>query len=635
MNKITLLLKLYRKRQRDNIIMFILFFMLSAAISMVLFVQANNERLLKNQFASSGIAGGLDVPNVISELGTAFVNAENVLGIIASAAIMAGVTGGLSLIGFRNSNSTKALVMMQIYGMQKKDVFLKSLIDAVICGVPSSVTGHLMGYFLFGHFSEKILSAERLVGLGSQTSVIVFWKTLFLIEFIVFWGNLFFDLKVMERSPVEYMYNRRAKRKKFYHTGILFIEFAGTAGYALAFFHIKKDYVLVCGVIVLLLAVILFSVFHLFFGIFTKKKRRNLKINSLKDISFCFLCSRNKRDAALAVVISIGTIILCFAANILFNVSGILRNAYRDNMGYTSVIFADGFQEKVSIQKLLDDTGYKYTSGYSKLMNYSELNGMDAEDGQFWAFIVENQTDRNLHFSVPEGTFISEEYFKNKCHLKEREYSNIFGDRITYTGALKDNQYLSLVSYNFIVNKADYKLKIDETFSPVYLLNLSVEEEQRLRRLLRGYGCRLNTASELIDEIKTGMSEYIDILALTVGMIFVVTVVIFYAVISTDLNKRRLELYLYRIFGASFNKAQSIIFGEYLMIALISSFGVSFTVMLFGEIYFYCGLGKHFPFSISIMLVATGCAAIFVFVCCRVAAFLNTKTAGLEVIRDE
>ena len=62
----------------------------------------------------------------------AFQASENILGVIAIAAIAVGALGISCLIWFRNSSIEKSQVIVRIMGMEIKDVILKALMDAVI-----------------------------------------------------------------------------------------------------------------------------------------------------------------------------------------------------------------------------------------------------------------------------------------------------------------------------------------------------------------------------------------------------------------------------------------------------------------------------------------------------------------------
>ena len=628
MNKYSLFLKLYRKKFAENTILFFLFSLLAAAISMVLFVQNNNQALFQNQLSQLGFSG-------METFSFAYQSTENVLGIIAVATILIGAGGGMCLIGFRNKSIEKSIVMMHIFGMQKKDLIIKAVMDAVIYAFLSSCIGCCCGYLLFNHFANNILQTTVELTFLSFQSITVFCKTLGLVAYIVLFSNLYIDFKLTETPVAEILYQRKGSGGQHHYLYILMAEVAGVALYSALFFHVKRNYIFIFGVVALLLASVLFGVFHLFFGVFTKKRRKTKKISSAKDLSFCFLCSRNRRDALLSIVISVGTIFLCFAANIIFNISGMLRSAYQDNMGYTILVRADDFEQRSQIKDCLDKNGFTYTFGYSKLMEYSQLNHMNGVDGQFYALVIEDQTDGNPHFTVSKGSFLAENYFATRCKLTEGLKTNVFGSETVYEGKMQDNQYLSLVSYNFIVNKEDWNLDIDDSWRAIFLLDASISEEKELENLLVNLDCHIESASALIDELKELLSDYLDILILAAAMIALVTVTIFYTVISSDLTNRKTEIYLYRVFGASFAKAQEVIFYEYSLIALISSFAVSFSIMVCGELYFYFGLKKHFPLSLPIIAATTALAVIFVFMCCRVAGYVNTKNTGLEVIRDE
>lgn len=213
--------------------------------------------------------------------------------------------------------------------------------------------------------------------------------------------------------------------------------------------------------------------------------------------------------------------------------------------------------------------------------------------------------------------------------------SDLFGSETNFLGNLEDNQYLSLVSYNFIINKEDWELGIDNGWNAIILMDVSLAQEKELESQLKDFSCHVESASAIIDELKDLMSDYFELLILVTGMIIIVTAAIFYSVISSDLTSRKTETYLYRIFGASFVRAQEVIFYEYMLIALISSFAVSFTIMVCGELYFYFGLKKHFPLSIPVVAITTAAAVLFVFLCCQTAGYVNTRNTGLEVIRDE
>ena len=638
MNKLSLFCKLYRKKLSENAILFLLFSILAAAVAMVLLVQKNNAGLLQNQMTRTGFGYDAEHFSRICQ------SAENTLGLIAIAAVFIGAIGGLCLIGFRNQSTEKSIVIMYLFGMQKKDLVVKALLDAVAYAFLSSCAGFCCGYRLFLHFSKQILEVEvswTLVSLQSMAlfslqSAAVFLETFGLIAFLIFLGNLFVDLRITEKSIVQILYGRKgAGGKQNNCRYILAGEIFGILLYSLLIFHVNASYLFAAGLVVIFLSAALFFAFHIFFGSFTKKSRKNRKIGKVRDLSFCFLCSRNKRDALLAIVISMGTIFLCLAANIIFNINGVLRSAFQDNLGYSCLVRVDDFGQKDLIRSRLDKNGITYTYIYSKLMDYSQLNHMENEEGQFWALVIDSQTDGNRHFFVPENSFYTEKYFAGRCGTRKGQQYDLFGSPVVCLGSMEDNQYLSFVNYSFLVNMDDWELGIDDSWHAMFLINTSLSAEKKIEGMLTDLSCHLRTPAEIIEEIREMLSDYLDILALVAGMIVLVTVAVFYTVIRSDLSQRRTEMYLYRVFGASFAKAQKVIFYEYVLIALISSLAVSFSVMVCGELYFYLGLQKHFPLSIPITAATTALAVIFVFLCCQAAGVANARGTGLEIIRDE
>lgn len=506
----------------DNVL---LFSILAAAVSMVLLVQENNDVLLRNQMTRT--VSGYD-----REVFARTCNsAENMLGLIAIAAVFIGAAGGLCLIGFRNQSAEKSIVMMHLFGMRKRDLAVKALLDAGIYALLSSCVGFCSGYLLFLHFSRRIMGMEiswtpfslRSMALFSLRSAVVFLKTIGLIAFLIFLGNLYADLRITERSIAQTLYGRREERgkqkngkpkngkqmggknggKQKIGRYILAAEMLGILLYSLLVFHVNAGYLSVAGVAAFFLAISLFSVFRVLFGTLTKKRRKNRTISRAKDLSFCFLCSRNKRDALLSIVMSMGTIFLCLASNVIFNMSGLLRSALQDNLGYTALIRVDDFGQKDLIRNRLDENGVIYTYIYSKLMDYSQLNHMGHVEGQFWALVIDSQTDGNRHFFVPENSFYAENYFASRCRRQKGQNSDLFGSPLACLGELTDNnQYLSFVNYNFLVNMEDWKLGIDDSWHAIFLINESPAGEKNIEKLLTDLSCHMRSPAELIGNIR-------------------------------------------------------------------------------------------------------------------------------------
>ena len=233
MNRVSLFLKLYRKKFSANTILFLLFSLLATVISMVLFVQNNNTSLFQSQLMQSGFISEWESQEIIEGFFFAYQSSENILGIIAVAAIFIGAIGGLSLIGFRNQSSEKSIVMMHVFGMQKKDLVLKAFIDAAFYAFLSSCIGYGCGYLLFVHFSEDILQSEVALSFISLRSIAVLCKTFGLVAFIVLCGNLYIDFRMTEKSIAQVLFQRKGSGEGNNYQYILAVEILGIVIYAL------------------------------------------------------------------------------------------------------------------------------------------------------------------------------------------------------------------------------------------------------------------------------------------------------------------------------------------------------------------------------------------------------------------
>ena len=662
MSKIKLFLNLYRDKKSQNTVLVILLSMLAAVVSMVLFTQDNNRILLETQITKTGF----DISTSV------YAGSENILGMIALAADLVGAAGGGCLIVFRNQVSEKSQVLFRLFGMKAEDLILKAALDSVLLAVPASLAGCAAGYGLFCRFTSNILQTSVWLRFVSFTGILVFFKTICFLVTIVFLGNLYADVQIYEKPAAEVLYEREGmgEEKKFFKksfyilSAYIFINYT----YASLVFHISGEVLRTSTVLFLLLSFLLFLAFRILFGKMVKRQREKQRVKQISDLSLCFLCSRSKRDALLAIVVSLGTLLLCITANIRFNLAEMIRNAYRDNMGYSSLVRVNDYKDKNKIKLKLDSCKVDYTYAYSKLMDYSELNifansyenGLDMglevsasqyesnseivnqckdaperrEGNKFYALVVEEQTDGNRHFAVPKNGFLAENRFIDQCGLVVGVSTSLFGKEITFLGTLEDDQYLGLVSYNFIVNKSDWNLGIDDSWDVIFLVDLTLSQEKWLKEELKDMGCQVESASGLIDAVMELLSDYMSLIFLLAGMILLVTAAVFYTVIRADLAARKTELYLYRIFGASFSSAQAVIFREYVAIALFASLAVSFAVLVCGELYFYFGLKKHFMLSLPVSGLTMAAAVLFVFLCCNVAGWIHAKNTGLEAIRD-
>lgn len=629
MDKKVLFLKLYRGKVIQNIILFVLFTLLSTCIVTVLFVQANNangmtQQALEASFGHSNLRGGSEF---------AIQSMENILGMIASAAVCIAAFGGLALISFRNKGYEKALIMMKMSGMKKTDLCIKAMLDAIIYAIGPSVIGFFIGYGIFRHFVEHKMQIPVCLGLLDVGSIMALLVAIFLLSVIVYVSNLIVDFSIYEKSPSEFLYGRKGKNSGKQSLVLTLLEIALVCVILICIFHVKKNVFFSFFAWVFLLSGILF----LLYGVILKrarKKRERTRMSHMKDLTRCFLCSRYKRNAFLAIVISMGALIVCVMANIAFNIGGVLKSAYQENMGYTVLVRERGDAQQSEIAQSLNDNKIAYTCAHSKLLPYAALNGVSTE-GMFWALVIDEQTDENTHFSVEPGTFLAENYFANRCGLQEGIKTDIFGKTSQCVGRLTDNQYMSLVSYNFIINREDWALDIDDEWHTIFLIDATRDQEKLISGVLSGYDIEIESASGLIDEIKDGAQFYFDVLILVAGMVVLVTATIFYTIIREDLKQRMVEMYLYKVYGASNPKIYNVVSREYLWISIMASVAVTATVMLLGEFFVFAKLGKHFPLSLPIAGMVVALSIAFVYVCCLAAGIMHLRKCGIEGVRDE
>lgn len=166
-------------------------------------------------------------------------------------------------------------------------------------------------------------------------------------------------------------------------------------------------------------------------------------------------------------------------------------------------------------------------------------------------------------------------------------------------------------------------------------MDISMEDEANVKDLLAEYDCHVDSATEMMDEVVSILSEYLEIITVLFAMIFLVTITIFFTVIRTDIEKRRSELYLYHVFGASYRNSRRIVYREYILLSVISSLAVSLSVSILGELFFWNALGIHYAASIGITIFTVMFSLAFIMGCCSCAFHRVRKNVGLEVIRDE
>lgn len=637
MNKLTFFLKFYRTQKMRFFLLVFIFAFAGAILSCTLLIHSNNKEYYQAQMKK------LEADQIMSENAleqgeiTIFDTMEKVLTVFSLCSILIVIWGCTSILFFQNISMQKSHAMLRIFGMQKRDVFYRACVEGVSFGILGGMIGDAGGYFLFRHLSKKLCNIDVQVNIFSIEMLKVFLVVVVFLVLISFFGSFISGLVIYEKPIVVMLYGRKAEKGKEKTTYRFFacLEFVLLYLLASILFYQNRNYI---NIILLICSIVLFLLFAVFYLMFKRQTKRRYsekkKLNKISGISYRFLCTRNRRDALLAATISVGAIIICFVLNIIFNSSGILRDSYRDNLGYSTMVQMDGISGNERIRDLLDEKGYFYTMGYSKWMNYSELKGITVDDS-FSALVLESQTDGNKNFKVLEGSFAAENKFVALCNLELGTMSGIFGKDLLYVENIKDNQWLSLISYNIKINRKDWNLELDGTWSTIFLLDLSQSAEKDLISLLKDEPCSVETASQLTDMVIELFSEYLSVVAVVGVMLILVTGAFFYSMVRSDLLARKKELYLYQIYGASRRKAFWVVYLEYLMIAWIASFSVILVTMVLGDAVFSLMLKKHYPLSVPVVLVTSFVSTLFVLICCMAAQLMNFMGTKMEIIRDE
>lgn len=631
MNRIIFFLKLNYKNKAESILLFFVFLIAAGILSSSLLIQKNNRLFYEAQLSRSF---GNDIASV-EEFSTVSDTIGAVLSVLSILGMIILVWGALVLFLFRDLSMRNTYAICRIYGMRTSDVYCKAFTDMIIYGVFSGISGLPIGYLIFNLLSEKLSGIKAGFSILSFNVLSTLLLAALILTIAAGMSSLISGMFVFEKKIVSIFYERK-KTVKYKKT-----MYAAWAGLILFYCALRLSlggeirYLKIIMFIIAVPSLMLFLIFRLVFTAGTKKYRNSGRLDSISGLSLRFLCTRHRRDAILAATVSVGAIIIFFIMNVEFNIDGILRDSYRDNLGYSTLIRADRLENAPQISKLLDGNGYLYTQMYSRLMDYSDLNGCENMDGQFWIALVGKQTAGNSHFFVEKGSFKAENRFIYLCGLTMGNSYGLFGNTLYFVEAQSENQALSLINYNVILNADDYGYQIDDSWSVVYLLDISTAKEKELSRLLENEPCKAETASLLIDELNDMLSDYLLLVAAVGIMLVTVTGTFFYSIIKNDIQERRREQYLYRIFGASKKEAVRVIFGEYIIVALVSSFSVAFVIMTLGEMLFMYMLERHYPLSIAVTLLTTFVVTAFIMLCCLTAQKSAQKSEGIACLRDE
>lgn len=625
MKKIELFFKFNRTQKIKNIMLFFVFALTGIIISTTLLVSQNKIEYYQPEITEFAV----------SDLNIIYQQMENILNVFSAASIMIAVWGGITLLAFKDNAMEKTFVICKLYGMTRRDLFYKAIIDSFFYGIIASFVGGVGGYYLFKYIVFDICNINVQIKFVSSYMMIVILKECIILCTIAFCGSLVSATYVYNKNIMNIL-NQRMNVVDNHSLHI--VSAFGIILLAIeifSFFHNSAKYIFILFSMTIIMMLMLYIIFHFIFFRKIQKDRNKKELRNKLGLSYRFLCSHHKKDAILAATLSIGAILICVILNVKFNFTGIITDAYRDNMGYSvgiRVTERDGISE---IQNKLEEHEYKYTLIYSKLVPYNILNGKEKMEGEFWAAVVGKKTDNNHHFSVKPGEFAVESYFSNYASVVEGSNYEIFHKTLKCERTIMDDQALSIISYNLLINAEDWDIDIDSSWSPVFLLDLNHSKILGLNELMKNESCEIETASMIADALEEIFSDYLAIVFIIGSMLIFVIFIFLYTVIQNDLIARKSEILLYQIYGASHLASKLVVYQEYLMIAIISSLSVVFTIMILGEVFFAFFLHRHYSISFIVVCVTTGIVAGFVIVCCYVAEKINSNKNRMEFIRDE
>lgn len=624
MKKFELFFNFNRSKKLKCFMLFLVFALTGVIISATLLVSQNNIEYYQPEIKDLAI----------NDLNTIYQQMEEILNVFSAAGIMIAVWGGITLLVFKDNEMEKTFVMCKLYGMTRRDLLYKAMIDLVFYGIIASIVGGIGGCYLFRYIVLEICGINVEVKLVSGYMMLVILKECFILCTIAFWGSLISATYVYNKNIMNILNQRRnAVHNHSLHTlsgvgtGMLLIE-------VFFFFHKSMKYIFIMLFIAVIMILLLYVIFHFIFKKMSNSRNKK-KLKNKQGLSYRFLCTHHKKDAILAATLSIGAILICAVLNVKFNFTGIITDSYRDNMGYSAGIRVKETEDLSEIQNKLEENGYKYTLVYSKLIPYHVLNEEEKAEGEFWAAVIGKNTDHNEHFSVTPGEFAVESYFSNNVNVFAGSDYEIFHKTMKCERIITDNQALSIINYNLLINEEDWNGDIDSSWSPVFLLDIEHSQIQELSEIMENESCEIETASMIADALEEIFSDYLAIVFIIGSMLIYVIFIFFYSVIQNDLTSRRTEIVLYQIYGASHLEAKLVIYQEYFMIAIISSFSVVFTVMIFGEAFFAFFLHRHYPVSFIVVGITTGIVACFVILCCYIAEKVHSNKKKMEIIRDE
>lgn len=166
MKRLAFFLKFYKTQKMRFLALVLIFAFAAAILSCSLLVYRNNDayaqvRLEELSKENALLEGDIQTAKDMFDL------MERVMTIFAFGSVLIAVWGCTSILFFQNISMQKSHAMLRIFGMQKKDIFIRAWAEGVAFGLLGSIPGITGGYGLFVHLSRKLCNMEAFIPMFS------------------------------------------------------------------------------------------------------------------------------------------------------------------------------------------------------------------------------------------------------------------------------------------------------------------------------------------------------------------------------------------------------------------------------------------------------------------------------------
>lgn len=213
MRRLTFFLKFCKTQKMRFLTLVLIFAFAGAILSCSLLVQRNNDAYANAQMQV------LNDQNVIEEdfdgeADGVFIIMEKVMTVFSLGSVLIVVWGCTSILFFQNISMQKSHAMLRIFGMRRKDVFIRACGEGISFGLSGSLVGCAGGYGLFLHLSRKLCNIEEYISVFSVETAGILLVVMGILTLIAFFGSLISGLFIYETPIVSMFYGRETEKEK-------------------------------------------------------------------------------------------------------------------------------------------------------------------------------------------------------------------------------------------------------------------------------------------------------------------------------------------------------------------------------------------------------------------------------------